>query len=365
MTVNQNRKEFREQCLERDNHQCVIPWCTRSADDVHHIIERSEWNNGGYIINNGASVCNPHHRYAENNQIPPQAFWQWINVDEKPTPNGLDINIDKWGKSFETPPWEDIRDRIKYQSTRHLLPLYWYDDETKAKTRVEHDDTGVQSVEDFVGVPLVITHKMDGSNCMLVNDTTNPVRARNGKKPEDTMRPLYRDGGLYWEKEVSRKLPDNLQVFGEWLYAKHSIHYGCDCDDPCEDVGPNLTELVDYEDESAYFQIFGVYNNRENIWLSWPETEKVADELGFPTTPVIYMEDNNDEATFKTKHEARRKLISYAREVVDNGGEGIVVRSKFPFHYDQFERRIGKYVRENHVNTDEHWKHTETIENNL
>lgn len=364
--MSQNRSQFREEVFARENNTCIVPWCSNKADDAHHILERSLWNNGGYISQNGVGVCNKHHKYAEESEIPPQAFYQWIGITDPELPETVSSKFcDKWGKSFDTPPHPDLRNHIKYQSTRHALPLYWYDSETTAKERIEHDDTGIKSLSNFVGIPLVITQKMDGSNCMLVSDMDNPVRARNGSQPLDTMRPLYRDGGIYWTKEINQKLPERLQVFGEWLFAKHSIHYGCDCDPVCEDVGPKLSDLVDYANESAYYQIFGVYDTKLQLWLSWPETKEVAKTLDLPTVPLIYEEDNCDNATFKTEQEARTKLIEYARETIDNGGEGIVVRSKFPFHYGQFTQKVAKYVRENHVKTDEHWKHTETVQNNI
>lgn len=365
----QHRPQFREQVFDRDNHECLVPWCENSADDAHHIIERELWADGGYIPDNGASVCNKHHQYAETNDIPPQSFWMWAGIDEPPFPETIDTwQVNKWGEAFETPPWEDLRDRIKYQSSRHLLPLYWHDDTVAEERMKDDDDTGLETLDDFVGVPLVITHKMDGGNCMIVNDVDNPVRARNGSRPESngTMRPLYRDGGLYWQQEVHQKLPDRLQVFGEWLWAKHSIHYGCNCDDPCEDIGPSLSDLTGVDDDRAYFQVFGVYDKRLNIWLSWPETERVAETLGFPTTPVIHCEDDADEATYETEHEARRDLIDHARRVIKNGGEGIVVRKKFPFHFGQFGRSLGKYVRENHVDDEsDHWSKGETIDNRV
>lgn len=368
MTTNKNRKQFRHDCKERDNHECIVPWCDNQPDEVHHILERALWSDGGYIQNNGASVCNKHHRYAEENQIPPQAFWFWAGIptDNIPLPDQLDtIAVDKWGDKYETPPWQDLREDIKYQSSRHLMPLYWHDN-TLADERIENDDTQLQTLEDFVGIPLVITHKMDGGNCMLVSDIDNPVRARNGSSPEDTMEPLYEPGGLYWQQEVHQKLPDRLQVFGEWMWAKHSIHYGCDCDTPCDDVGPSLSELTGVDDDTAYFQVFGVYDKQLNLWLSWPRVQQVADKLGFPTAPVIYCENDDDTATFETEAEARRELTRHAHRVIDNGGEGIVVRSKFPYHYSQFGRRLGKYVRENHVADDaDHWSKRTVKENNI
>ncbi len=366
--MNKNRQKFRDEVFSRDNNNCIVPWCNRNADDAHHIIERKLWENGGYIPENGASVCNHHHRYAEENHIPPQAFYMWagIGIDEIKLPKRIRTkDINKWGDEFETPPWKEHRNRIKYQSSRHLLPLYWNDEKTVAKKRIEDDDTELESIDDFVGVPLVITHKMDGSNCMIVNDVDNPVRARNGSSPIETMKKLYGEGGLYWQQKVNQKLPNRLQVFGEWVYAKHSIHYGCNCKQTCEDIGPSLSELTGINDDRAYFQIFGVYDKIFDIWLSWPETKKVAKTLGFPTTPIIYCENDKDEATFDKPSEAINTLIKYARDVINNGGEGIVVRSKYPYHYGQFSRRLGKYVRENHVKTDKHWSKNRIIENKI
>lgn len=361
-----DRKEFRETCLERENNTCIVPWCTHEADDVHHIIERAEWKNGGYIPKNGVSICNTHHQYAESNHIPPQAFWIWLDISNPVLPDKFKTNqINKWGEQFETPPWEEHRDRIKYQSTRHLLPLYWYDDETVAKNRIEHDDTGVETLANLTGIPLVITEKMDGGNMMLVNDIDNPVRARNGSRRRDTMDLMYDE--LYWSHKVNERLPNRLQVFGEWLWAKHSIHYGCNCETPCEDTAQGLSEYTeDYEDNSAYFQIFGVYDKKYNIWLSWDGVERIADTLDFPTVPVLYNESESGTATFTTEHEARETLVNLARDVIEKGGEGIVVRSKFPFHYSRFEKYLGKYVRENHVEKDEeHWSKRTVIQNRI
>lgn len=366
--TNLHREEFHKKCFEREEDQCIVPWCTQKPDEAHHIIERDLWDDGGYILENGVSICNHHHQYAESNDIPPQAFWFWLGISDPPLPDAVDTwQINKWGRNFDTPAHEELREWIKYPSSTHMLPLYWAEEDTLASNRFENEDKGIESLDDFVGVPLVITEKMDGGNMLLVNDIDNPVRARNGSHPEDTMKKMYDE--MYWEHNVHEKLPDRLQVFGEWLWAKHSIHYGCECDEQCEDVGPALTSYIDTEEyapEDAYFQVFGVYDTTQNIWLSWPEVEQVADTLEFPTVPVLYQEDNMDEATFETTFEAREELLEYAHTVVDNGGEGIVFRTKFPYHYGQFTQRLGKYVRENHVTKDEkHWSHRTVKENQV
>lgn len=334
--MTQNRKKFRQAVFDRDSHECLVPWCPREADDAHHLIGRELWETGGYVPNNGASVCEQHHKYAERNEIPPQAFYRWAGIEDPALPKQLETTeVNKWGEPFETPPWEEYRDRIKYPSTRHLPFSFERDD----------DDTAMGTVQAFTDIPLVITVKMDGSNACIVSDAEEPIRGRNGSSP-GRMKGVDKFKQLYYENNCLEKIPEHLQVFGEWLWAKHSIHYGCDCNSSCDDVGPEL---------DSYFQVFGVYDQRHNLWLPWPEVQKIAEYLGFNTTPVIELQ-NDDSATFTNEQNCWDKLYKTALQTVDKGHEGIVVRSKFPFHYSQIENKLGKYVRDGHVTEGEkHW----------
>lgn len=49
--------------VARDGGKCVI--CGEAAADAHHIIERRLWTDGGYYLENGASLCSQHHVEAE------------------------------------------------------------------------------------------------------------------------------------------------------------------------------------------------------------------------------------------------------------------------------------------------------------
>lgn len=343
------RGEFRERCVDRDGGQCLVPACdSRVTEDpdgpgeVHHILERKLWDDGGYVPRNGASVCNEHHRLAESNIIPPQAFWRWIGVTDPPLPNDrlvTDKDVNKWGEALPTPRWQEYRDYIKYPSTRHLPWSHERDD----------DDTAHSSIEFLTRYPLVVTVKMDGGNCMLVKDMDNPIRARNGRHADKEHFDMAKQ--WYWENDLYSQLPEHYQVFGEWLYAKHSIHYGCDCDEPCEDIGPALRD---------YFQVFGVYDTRYQLWLGWNETVEFADRLGLTMVPKV------GEFYFEEPYEAWDELYDLSQTVVDDGHEGIVVRSAHPFHYGQIEQRLGKYVRPGHVKEDEkHWSNRPLVQNRL
>lgn len=66
------RATFRKICLKRDKLSCVM--CGRKAKsfeeaeelfDVHHINDRSLMPNGGYVLENGITLCEEDHKKAE------------------------------------------------------------------------------------------------------------------------------------------------------------------------------------------------------------------------------------------------------------------------------------------------------------
>jgi 5-methylcytosine-specific restriction endonuclease McrA len=67
------RKQFRQQVLDRDGHKCrccgVVPPGGDDALDAHHITDRTLIPNGGYVKENGISVCPDCHLKAEQFHI--------------------------------------------------------------------------------------------------------------------------------------------------------------------------------------------------------------------------------------------------------------------------------------------------------
>lgn len=58
------RLKFREEVFERDGHKCLF--CDEIENlDAHHITDRSKMPNGGYVKENGATLCQDHHKAAE------------------------------------------------------------------------------------------------------------------------------------------------------------------------------------------------------------------------------------------------------------------------------------------------------------
>ena len=67
MLHKQWRKDFRNGVFSRDNNFCKA--CGKSVQDAHHITDRHEMPNGGYVLSNGISLCGDCHIKAETNQV--------------------------------------------------------------------------------------------------------------------------------------------------------------------------------------------------------------------------------------------------------------------------------------------------------
>ena len=186
---------------------------------------------------------------------------------------------------------------------------------------------GYFNVANFLNVSIIITEKMDGSNCSLTN---KKVAARNGFDAPH----ISFDYIKSMHSQVSEKIPEDIVVFGEWLYAKHSIHY---------------------KELSGYFQVFAVYQNGH--WLSWDDVEKVSGEIGFPVV------SHSSPVTFHDTKELIGYITRYSENVITHGGEGTVTRIAGSF--SEFKNSVAKYVRKNHVQTSSHWSKQKLIKNLL
>jgi hypothetical protein len=94
------REEFKEQVFARDHHTCIF--CNKAAIDAHHIIDRKLWVDGGYYLNNGASVCEEHHWAVEKTDISVQEVWKKCGIMQPFLPPDFDsnLNYDKWGNTL-------------------------------------------------------------------------------------------------------------------------------------------------------------------------------------------------------------------------------------------------------------------------
>jgi hypothetical protein len=91
------RDDFREGVFKRDKYKCVF--CDQPAQDAHHILERRLWTNGGYFLDNGASVCGEHHIKCETTEISVEDVRLACGITQAVIPEHLydDQVYDKWG----------------------------------------------------------------------------------------------------------------------------------------------------------------------------------------------------------------------------------------------------------------------------
>lgn len=69
------RRKFREAVFKRDGNTCVF--CDVKENlDAHHITDRSDMVNGGYVPENGITLCHQHHMDAEEFHISGGSRWK-------------------------------------------------------------------------------------------------------------------------------------------------------------------------------------------------------------------------------------------------------------------------------------------------
>lgn len=213
----------------------------------------------------------------------------------------------------------------KYGRTYH----YPFSPGTTSDDRINSDWWAhIQNIEQ-----LVHTEKLDGENNCL---NRYGVFARSHGAPTQSA----------WTQQIRQRwqlIKDDLgdiELFGENLYAVHSI---------------------EYQHIEDYFYVFAV--RQGDYWLSWDEVKFYASLFDFPTVPELHLAIDKT----LTAQQYRSGLIAAAGEdsqfiAQDThtgkpcSMEGIVTRNRQGFAVDDFMQHVFKYVRKNHVKTDIHWK---------
>jgi len=208
--------------------------------------------------------------------------------------------------------------RYKFPSIPHLP---W-------SATIQKDDQENKNIDSFLGKRIYITEKLDGENTTIYSDGYIHARSIDSKNHPSRN----------WVKNMASKLdiPNGYRICGENLYAKHSIFYD------------NLT---------SYFQVFAIW--KEDVCLSVYEMIRFCTEIDLFTTPLIFSGQFFDEKEFLDWHK------NYIKTSDLNKTEGYVVRLEKSFTINDFSNCIAKFVRPNHVQTDEHWMSKDIIKNKM
>lgn len=94
------RAHWREAVARRDGGRCVI--CGEPAEEIHHILERKLWPCGGYVLDNGATLCPRHHLAAEQTRLACNLIRAAAGIRAIALPPGLPPTscYDKWGNAI-------------------------------------------------------------------------------------------------------------------------------------------------------------------------------------------------------------------------------------------------------------------------
>lgn len=201
-----SRDDFREGVFKRDNYKCVF--CGAPAQDAHHILERRLWPDGGYYIENGASVCAEHHIQCEQTIISVEEVREAAGITRIHVPDQFypEQPIDKWGnyiledgrrtrgELFHDESVQKVLAQggvldlftpyVKYGRTFHLP---W-------SPGAHDDDKTLNDASQFYGKRVIVTKKMDGENCVRGDVLIDTVEGQmtiaeivDGKKQVDVL----------------------------------------------------------------------------------------------------------------------------------------------------------------------------------
>ncbi len=332
-----SREEFSKQVIGRD--ECCVICNSQSNLVAHHIVERKLFKDGGYYLDNGATLCDFCHFSAEDTTYPCEHIRKWCGIENIILPPDFEKDqvYTKWGdivlsneSRIKGPLFYDENvqrilpdhikaryiDWIKYPRTMHL----------HFSENLQNDDRMLEDPNCFDGKEIVVTVKMDGENTTFYK---NYLHARSVTFKSDATRHWIQS----FHAETAWAIPNGWRVCGENMFAKHSIFY---------------------KDLPSYFLVFSIWNEK-NICLSWDETIEWCRLLGYETVPEIWRgiyEPNNVECCGYDMWDG-------------NEMEGYVVRLAHEFSYKDFGRSVAKFVRKNHVRTTDHWKTQPIVRNEL
>jgi len=206
-----------------------------------------------------------------------------------------------------------MKNLVKYPRTYHLP---W-------SSGISDDDKVLKDVTHFTGKVIVMSEKMDGENTTM---SKNYIHARS----VDSIHHPSRDWVKRFWSTIRMHIPEGFRICGENMYAKHSIFY---------------------ENLCSYFLGFSVWENDK--CLSWAETLEWFELLGISSVPVLYV-GIYDEERIKSIWEKNNK-----------DKEGYVIRIADSFNYNEFKESVAKYVRKDHISTDDHWMYRTIVPNKL
>jgi hypothetical protein len=232
-------------------------------------------------------------------------------------------------------------DFVKYPRTPHLFGSTGTDDD---KHLGEAESNRFMADES-----LIVEEKIDGTNVGIhFRDGGQMVLQCRGHRITEGMHPqydLFKQWAAVKRPVLEERLESRFILFGEWVYARHSIHY---------------------RQLPHYFLEFDIYDKEDEAFLSLERRLNLLDATGIHTVPVIH-----------TGPLTRKQLAGligpsrYASQFenpvtrrTDNLMEGLYLRTES----DAVVSGTAKFVRPEFVDKvkqSTHWQHQPMVPNLL
>ena len=168
--------------------------------------------------------------------------------------------------------------------------------------------------------------KMDGSNVCLTDKGVYP-------RGSGVLAPETYDWLKAKHAEIKHQIPKTYRIYGENMYAVHS---------------------VEYKNLKSYFYVFAVYDTEYRKWLNPLRMDGIARRLGFETS-VRAISGVPDTENFERDFERMYRVRTTREDEYRRDMEGFVVWANTEIPEHMFSKMVFKWVRQDHVQTDEHW----------
>lgn len=218
---------------------------------------------------------------------------------------------------------------------------FLYNDGGLPKTVVKRQLLTADELEAVLRGPLIVEEKLDGSNTGFSFDSDGVLHFQSktkyfGSNTHPQHHLLFNWG---WERRDAlwAAIGPGINVYGEWLYAKHTLKY---------------TELPDY------FVAFDVYDREGDYFWSTEDRDALLSSLGIAVVPRITVGSFSDLEALKAVAEGPSAFGSPTKEGIYlrlEDGDRLSIRAKY----------VRPEFREKHGNEDRWWKNAVRERNEL
>ena len=247
---------------------------------------------------------------------------------------------------------------FKYPSTPHL---------EGSRLQKGDDESSRLVLANMVGQHAVLEEKMDGANCGISFSSTAQLQLQSrghfltGGASERQFN-LLKPWAACHEEALFDVLEDRYVMFGEWMFAKHSMFY---------DALPH------------FFLEFDVYDKQQKIFLSTPRRQALLASAPVVSVPVLHAGPlphaldrwvgpsvgRGSDWQESLREEAEHRRLDVERVVSQTDGDGRSEGLYLKFEDSDCVLARAKFVRSSFTQTildgDGHWNRRPTIANRL